>query len=231
MTRKLPDEVGDYLQQHPDVVEIVADFWNENSALRSLVLPLVRSYIAITNCFDNGGRLFLCGNGGSFADCLHIAGEMLKSYERHRKLSTADREKFKQFQHGEKLADALEYGFPAIVLGLNHSLKSAVENDISEPYIGYAQELFALGKEDDVLLGISTSGNALNVQYAVTTAKVLGIRTIGMTGENGGELAKMVDIPLRVPAKLTNRIQEQHQIVYHTLCSMIEAHYFQEMKG
>ncbi len=102
MTRKLPDEVGDYLQQHPDVVEIVADFWNENSLLRSLTLPLVRSYIAITNCFDNGGRLFLCGNGGSFADCLHIAGEMLKSYERHRKLSTADRKKFKQFQYGEK---------------------------------------------------------------------------------------------------------------------------------
>ncbi len=106
-----------------------------------------------------------------------------------------------------------------------------MENDISEPYIGYAQELFALGKEDNVLLGISTSGNALNVQYAVTTAKVLGIRTIGMTGQNGGELAKMVDIALRVPAKLTNHVQEQHQIVYHTLCSMIEAHYFQEMKG
>ena len=94
MKKKLPDEVRDYLQHHPDVVEIVADFWNEEPDLRPILQPLLRSYVAITNCFKNGGKLFLCGNGGSYADCLHISGELMKSYERNRKLSEEDRKIF-----------------------------------------------------------------------------------------------------------------------------------------
>ena len=115
-------------------------------------------------------------------------------------------------------------------MGLNHSLKSAVENDIYLPNIGYAQELFALGKENDVLLAISTSGMAMNVAYAVSVAKVKGMRTIGLTGADGGQLAPMVDVTIKAPVKATNRVQENHQIIYHTLCSLVEAHYFQEMK-
>jgi D-sedoheptulose 7-phosphate isomerase len=174
--------------------------------------------------------LFLCGNGGSFADCLHISGEMLKSYERKRGLSPAERALFTDLPHGGLLADALERGFPVIVLGLNHSLRSAVENDIPVPNIGFAQELYALGRKDDVLLGISTSGNAKNIAYAVTTAKAIGMKTIGLTGQVGGHLAQHVDIAIRVPKTMTNRIQEQHQLVYHALCSIIEAHYFRELK-
>jgi len=129
-----------------------------------------------------------------------------------------------------KLSRALEYGFPAIVLGLNHSLKSAVENDIYLSNIAYAQELFSLGRKNDLLLGISTSGMALNVAYAVSVAKVKGMRTIALTGEDGGQLVPMVDVAIQVPDRATNRIQELHQIIYHTLCSMVEAHYFQESK-
>lgn len=225
-----PENVRQFIKNHPDIVDIVIDLKKRHPELEPVLNQLMSSYIAIVNCFDNGGKLFLCGNGGSFADCLHISGEMLKSYERKRELNSEDKKKFRNVPFGDQLSRALEYGFPAIVLGLNHSLKSAVENDIYLPNIAYAQELFSLGKENDLLLGISTSGMALNVAYAVSVAKVKGMRTIALTGEDGGQLVPMVDIAIKVPAKATNRIQELHQIIYHTLCSMVEAHYFQESK-
>jgi len=229
-TQNFPEDVRQFIKNHPDIVQIVIDFMERHPNLEPLVNQLIRSYMAIVNCFDNEGRLFLCGNGGSFADCLHISGEMLKSYERKRQLNSVDQKKFKNVPFGDQLFRALEYGFPVIVLGLNHSLKSAVENDIYLPNIAYAQELFALGKENDVLLGISTSGMALNVAYAVSVAKVKGMLTIGLTGEDGGQLSPMVDIAIKAPASATNRVQEQHQLIYHTLCSLVEAHYFQERK-
>ena len=230
LLHQLPDNVRQFLEQHPDVIEILVDFMERVSPLKSIISHLIQSYMLIVNCFDNGGRLFLCGNGGSFADSLHISGEMLKSFQRNRKLRQEDQRKFLALPEGKVLADALEYGLPVIVLGLNHSLKSAIENDIPVPHIGFAQELFALGKKDDVLLGISTSGNAQNVIYAMTTAKAIGIETIGLTGQGGGKLAQMVDIPIRVPASSTHLIQELHLQVYHTLCAIVEAHYFKEKK-
>ena len=227
---QLPESVFQFIEQHPDIVQIVVEFMDQNPELSPVVNDIIQSYLTIVNSFDKGGKLFLCGNGGSFADCLHISGEMLKSYERKRGLTPAEREMFTSLPHGEMLADALERGFPVIVLGLNHSLKSAVENDIPVPYIGFAQELYALARKDDVLLGISTGGNAKNVAYAVTTAKAIGMKSIGLTGHTRGLLAENVDIAIRVPKTKTNRIQEQHQLVYHFLCSIIEAHYFQELK-
>lgn len=225
----LPPEVAQFLKQHPDIVQIVIETMERHPEIESVVHDLIRAYRLIVDCFDARGKLFLCGNGGSFADAMHIAGEMAKSFKRQRHLSPSDRTKFRDLTEGQVLADALEYGFPAIVLGLNNSLKSAIENDIPVPYIGYAQELFALGRAEDTLLGISTKGNAQNVLYAVTTAKAIGMSTIGLTGDMGGKLAQSVDIAIRVPAQRTDRIQELHQIVYHALCAMVEAHYFKEV--
>lgn len=227
---QVPENVQQFLEHHPDIVEIIIDFMERMPALNPIVENLIQSYMLIVNCFDNRGRLFLCGNGGSFADSLHISGEMLKSFQRNRKLKQEDREKFQDLPEGKILADALEYGLPVIVLGLNHSLKSAIENDIPVPNIGFAQELFALGNEKDVLLGISTSGNAQNVTYAMTTARALGMKTIGLTGESGGKLAQVADISIQVPAKATHHVQEFHLQVYHTLCAIVEAHYFKGLK-
>jgi len=227
---QLPESVSRFLAHHPDIVQIIIDLMEREPELTPLVSDLVRCYVLMVECFDNNGKLFLCGNGGSFADSLHISGEMLKSFIRKRNLTQADRAKFQPLPEGEILAGALEYGFPAIVLGLNHSLKSAIENDIPVPSIGFAQELFALGRTGDVLMGISTSGNATNVIYAVTTARAIGMKTIGLTGQIGGKLALMVDIPIRVPASSTHRVQEFHLQVYHALCAIVEAHYFKEKK-
>lgn len=229
-SHQLPENVEQFLEHHPDIVAIIVDFMDRNPELNTVVNPLIQSYMLIVNCFDNGGRLFLCGNGGSFADSLHISGEMLKSFQRNRKLKPEDRERFLDLPDGKILADALEYGLPAIVLGLNHSLKSAIENDVAVPYISFAQELFALGNENDLLMGISTSGNAQNVLYAMTTAKAIGMKTIGLTGQAGGKLAQVADIPIQVPAKATHHVQELHLQVYHTLCAIIEAHYFKGLK-
>lgn len=230
LLQKLPENIRQFLDQHPDIIEIIIEFMERNPQLNPIFHPLTQSYMLMVDCFDHGGRLFICGNGGSLADSLHISGEMMKSFQRNRNLTREDREKFKDLPGGNRLADALEYGFPVIVLGLNHSLKSAVENDIPVPNIGFAQELFALGKAGDVLLGISTSGNAQNVSYAVTTAKAISMSTIGLTGQPGGKLAQMVDIAIPVPASSTHRIQELHLRVYHTLCAIVEAHYFKEKK-
>jgi len=229
-SHQLPENVEQFLEHHPDIVAIIIDFMERMPMLEPIVENLIHSYILIVKCFDNGGRLFLCGNGGSFADSLHISGEMLKSFQRNRKLKPEDRKKFLDLPEGKILADALEYGLPVIVLGLNHSLRSAIENDIPVPNIGFAQELFALGKKNDVLLGISTSGNAQNVLYAMTTARAIGMKTIGLTGQEGGKLGQAADIPIRVPAKSTHHIQEFHLQVYHTLCAIVEAHYFKGLK-
>ena len=226
----LPINTKQFLEQHPDIVQIIIDFRERTPLLEPVLNHLIQSYMLIVECFDNNGRLFLCGNGGSFADSLHISGEMLKSFQRKRNLMQEDQKKFHDLPGGPLLADALEYGFPVIVLGLNHSLKSAIENDIPVPYIGFAQELFALGRAGDILIGISTSGNAKNVAYAVTTARAVDIKTVGLTGQNGGNLAQIVDIPIQVPASSTHLIQELHLHVYHALCAIVEAHYFKVPK-
>jgi len=227
---ELPENTKQFLTQHPDVVEILVASMERRPALKAIMGDLIRSFLRIVDCFERGGKLFVCGNGGSFADSLHISAEMMKSFQRRRGLKPADRDKFLGLPDGDILADALEYGFPVIVLGLNHSLRSAVENDIPVPGIGFAQELFALGRADDVLLGISTSGNAQNVCYAVTTARAIGMKTIGLTGQHGGELGKMVDIAIHVPASSTHHIQEMHVQVYHALCAVVEAYFFKDRK-
>ena len=194
---------------------------------------LVVVYRAITETFEAGGTLFLCGNGGSFADAVHIKGELAKSFGAKRPL--VDKkvvDKLQASDMGRRLADTLEVGFPVIVLGESHSLRSAFEND-RDPVLHYAQELnsFAPYTTKGVVMGISTSGNAENVFAAVTLAKAYGLKTIGFTGPDGGLLAKQVDLALKVPNDNTSgpssaNIQENQLPIYHTLCLMIEAHFF-----
>jgi len=227
---EVPGEIREFLSEQPEIVEILVEFINNYPALNALVPEIIKIYLRLIQCFDSGNKLFVCGNGGSFADSMHIGGEMLKSFVRKRNLSEDDKTLFTQFPLGEELSVALEYGFPVIVPGLNHSLFTALENDNPTRYIGYAQEIFALGKAGDVLIGISTSGRAKNVLYATVVAKVRGMTTIGLTGIHGGDLASMVDIAIRVPERHTNKIQELHLPVYHTICAIVEAHYFKELK-
>jgi D-sedoheptulose 7-phosphate isomerase len=116
-----------------------------------------------------------------------------------------------------------------VVLGLNHSLSTALENDVAAQGIGYAQELLVLARPGDVLLGISTSGNARNVRYAAQVARALGVTVVSLTGEGGGHLAGLADVAVRAPASRTDRVQEYHVHLYHCLCEMLEIGAFGEV--
>lgn len=190
--------------------------------------PLVAVYRAIAETFEAGGTLFLCGNGGSFADAVHIKGELAKSFGTARPMTDQDLlKKLQDSEMGRRLAETLEVGLPVIVLGESHSLRSAFEND-RDPVLHYAQELnaFAPSSANSTFMGISTSGTAENVIAAATLAKAYGLKTIGFTGPDGGPLAKLADFALKVPGESTSDIQENQLPLYHTLCLMIEAHFF-----
>ena len=184
------------------------------------------TFSALKTSFEAGGRLFLCGNGGSFSDCIHIAGELMKTFKLPRPLSEGKKSCFVGFEFEDLLTRHLQEGLPCHVLGLNPALVSAIQNDNEAGGLQYAQELYGQGKAGDVLLGISTSGNALNVRYAVSVAKALGMTVIGLTGSPGGKLAEIADVTIRVPEQETYKVQEQHLIVYHALCLWLELRFF-----
>jgi D-sedoheptulose 7-phosphate isomerase len=124
------------------------------------------------------------------------------------------------------LPEHLEGGLRAVVLGANPSLASAVDNDNPERAMGMAQELYALARPGDVFLGISTSGNARNVCHAARVARALGLHVIALTGERESELSRLADVTIHAPGRQTDRVQEQHILIYHTLCAMLEDHFF-----
>jgi len=210
----------------PDLARVLTDFLARRPDLQPVGSDLLQAYRALAQCLDAGGTIFLCGNGGSFADALHISGELLKSYERPRPLPDALVQRLKEQPGGERLAAHLQSGLRAVVLGANVALASAVQNDFSEDRLGLAQELLALARPGDSLLGLSTSGNAENVLQAVLTARALGLPVIVLTGQSGGRLAPLADVAIRVPAQGARPVQELHQPVYHALCSLLEMHFF-----
>lgn len=216
----------DIQTHYPDEAQLLKQLFQKNQAYIAILPEFLRVYHLLVKGFQAKHRLFLCGNGGSFADALHISGELLKSFKRRRSLSQADKNLFSQYEYGDILAEYLEYGLPCTVLGLNHALFSAVQNDCKVEAVQYAQELYALGTKGDMLLAISTSGNALNVLYAITAAKVLGIKTIGLTGHIGGKLAQYADIVIKAPETSTESIQEHHIVLYHALCALLELRFF-----
>jgi D-sedoheptulose 7-phosphate isomerase len=178
--------------------------------------------------FDGGGTLFVCGNGGSQTDAMHIVGELAKSFERRRPIAPEFSGRLAGLPHAEALTAHLENGFRAHALGCNPALKTAIENDIPAPQIAFAQELHVLARPGDVLLAISTSGNALNCQMALSVARAHGLRTGALTGPGGGAIAHQAEIILRAPGASTSLVQEAHVSIWHTLCQLIEARYFPE---
>jgi phosphoheptose isomerase len=164
--------------------------------------PLIASAAGILReCLDNGGRILLCGNGGSAADAQHLAAEFVGRFVRERR------------------------ALPALALTTDSSILTAIGNDFGFEEV-FARQIEALGGPGDVLIALSTSGNSPNVRAAVKTAKNKGLRTIGLAGRDGGSLAKMADIPLVVHSGNTARIQECHMAIGHILCELVEEEMF-----
>jgi len=183
----------------------------------------------IISAYEDGAKLLLCGNGGSFADCEHIMGEMMKGFLKKRPISTEQKEKMKRrcALVDDDSLEKLQCGLPAISLPSLTSLTSAFSNDV-DPDLIYAQSIFALGKENDVLIAISTSGNAKNVCYAAKIAKAVGMTVVALTGNDGGVLAQLSDVCVKVPQAETYKVQELHLPVYHCICAEVEEHFFSE---
>ena len=181
----------------------------------------------IRDCYKNGGKLLVCGNGGSAADAEHIVGELMKGFKKARHLASIEVEKLVEIDSlmGRTLADNLQGALPAIALDGHPALTTAYMNDC-EPIICFAQQVYGYGCKNDVLFAISTSGNSRNVLYAVVAAKAKGMVVIGLTGENDSKLSAMSDVCIRVPSTETYQIQELHLPIYHCLCLMLEDYFF-----
>lgn len=199
------EHLGALLERHPALAECRAE--------------IEAAFVLLRDVFRSGGRLLLCGNGGSAADAEHIAGELLKGFVRRRPLEGACARRL-----GD-LAPHLQGALPCVPLTGFLSLRTAWLNDREPDYL-FAQLVHALGREGDALLGISTSGNARNVVLALRAARALGLRTLGLTGRSGGAMAAHCDVLLRAPAEETYLVQEIHQPIYHALCRLLEDEFF-----
>ena len=186
-----------------------------------------KAYEIIESCYANGGKLLIAGNGGSAADAEHIVGELMKGFKNPRKLPKeyADRLIAVNPELGKTLAENLQGALPAIALDGHPALSTAYQNDC-EPLLCFAQQVNGYGNDNDVFLGISTSGNSKNVLYAAVTAKAKGMEVIGLTGQKESKLSEMADVCIRVPETETYMVQELHLPVYHALCIMLEEKIF-----
>lgn len=181
----------------------------------------------IVSSYSREGKLLIAGNGGSASDAEHIAGELMKTFTKKRKLPDAFIERLNNAdaEIAQYLVPRLQPGLPAIALSGHASLNTACINDI-DGNITFAQQVYAYGKEGDVLLCISTSGNSKNILYASSVAHAKNLNIIGLTGDSGGKLKSHTDVCICVPETETYKIQELHLPVYHCLCMMLEDHFF-----
>lgn len=209
-------------------LQFVEEFFGRHENLAALREDIVKAGLMMTETYRHGGKILLCGNGGSCADCDHIAGELLKGFLLRRPVNEALKGAMAaEFgEAGMEIAGKLQQGLPAISLCTHSAAISAFANDV-DPELIYAQQVLAYGKPGDLLIGISTSGGARNVAAAVMTARAMGLRTIGLTGRDGGRLGKLSELPLIMPQRETYRIQEEHLAVYHLLCVIVEYELFE----
>lgn len=151
----------------------------------------------ITEAFSNGGKVLICGNGGSASDAIHFCGEMVGRFQKERR------------------------AVPAIALNADIATMTAIANDYGYDIV-FERGVQAYMNDRDVLIGISTSGNSENVLRAVRAAKALGGKTVGLLGKTGGKIGTEVDCPIIVPHNVTARVQESHIAIIHIICELVE---------
>ena len=207
-------------------MEILKKLIEDYPQLSPCELGINESFQALFDTVLGGGCIYVCGNGGSAADCQHIVGEMMKGFLKKRPVSLSPEIVEKLSPDTAKfLSNNLQGAMPCHSLTVETALISALCNDVSADII-FAQQVHGYCKPGDCLICISTSGNAVNVCLAAELASAMGIKTIAMTGQGGGELAKLCDISIQVPSDITMKIQEYHLPVYHALCAAVEDTFF-----
>ena len=187
---------------------------------------ILKAYLLMEETYKNGGKVLVCGNGGSAADSEHIVGELMKNFKKHRKADSQLLANLEECEESKKLKEVLEGNLPAISLTSHLSLTTAYSND-KEPSAVFAQQLSSLGEKGDTFIAISTSGNSLNCVYACLVAKAKGLKTVAMTGEKTSRLDALSDVCIKAPERKTYLIQECHLPIYHALCAMLEEEFFE----
>lgn len=198
----------------------LTDLLQRRPELAAVRPAIEQAYEVLRRCFRGGGKVLLCGNGGSAADADHWAGELLKGFCKDRPLSAKARGKLRP-----AIASKLQGALPAIPLTSFAAASTAFGNDV-DPGLAYAQLTSALGRRGDVLVGLSTSGNAGNVCAAAEVARARGMKVLALTGAGGGRLKGLSDVCIRAPARETFRAQEYHLPIYHCLSLMLEEEFF-----
>lgn len=221
-----PIETGDETKE--TVLAHFQRLFERYPALESCRESVMQAYIILRDSYMHGGKLMVGGNGGSCADSEHIVGELMKGFYLKRPVSAQRKAALSAMDAILPGASGLmQQGLPALALTGHAGLSTAVANDM-DPLLAMAQQVLASHKPHDVVMGISTSGNAKNVALAVSCGKALGLKTIGLTGGKGGRLAELCDVAIIAPANTPADVQEYHLPIYHTLCAMIEAKFFDE---
>ena len=217
----------------PSTYAVVDTLIARYPALEGCGTDIRAAITALCECYRAGGKLIVCGNGGSASDAEHIVGELMKGFLLPRHLDEAMLDKLhavcdaKDPRAVDYFMQNLQGALPAISLPSQLAISTAFSND-QAPDLTFAQQVVGLGKEGDILLGITTSGNSKNVIYAFEIAKALGLTTVALTGTPGGRVAAddLADIVIKAPASETYVIQEYHLPIYHALCIAAEEEFF-----
>ena len=170
--------------------------------------------------YRSGGKVLVCGNGGSASDAEHIVGELLKKFKKHRDIPEGLAAKLRP-----ELVSRLEGSLPAVSLVSMSGIMTAFANDVAWE-TAFAQQVLGLAKPEDVLIALSTSGNSANCVAAAEVMKAIGGRTVAFTGEKESRLSEICDASIRVPETETYKVQELHLPVYHALCAAVEEELF-----
>ncbi|MDD5108968.1 MAG: D-sedoheptulose 7-phosphate isomerase [Candidatus Omnitrophica bacterium] len=173
--------------------------------LRNQISSIMQIAVLMIDCLKKDGKVIVFGNGGSASDSQHIAAELVGRFKKDRS------------------------ALAGIALTTNTSILTSLANDYGYDVV-FSRQVEALGKKNDVVLGISTSGRAKNVALGIKQAKKMGIKTVALSGGDGGDIVKLADVSLVVPSKVTARIQEAHITIAHIICEMIEQELCQEQK-
>ncbi len=208
-----------------DQERLIRNLLERYPELNSCRGQIEKAFLILKETFARGGKLLVCGNGGSAADAEHISGELLKGFLKKRPLSAGLSQKIKAVSGEAEWVEQLQGSLPVIPLVNNAALISAIGNDLSFDLV-YAQQVLGYGTDSDTLLAISTSGSSTNVIRGVIVAKSMGLQTIGLTGSPGGPIKDLTDVTIQAPSKETFRIQEYHLPIYHLLAAMLEEEFF-----
>ena len=207
---------GRKLEMKDSTKKIFGALFSEHADLKGVEGEILLAYDILAECYAAGKKTLICGNGGSASDCEHIVGEFMKSFKLKRPLAKPI-----------PGLPGLQAPLRSISLASQTSIITAVVNDIGADYI-FAQQVLGYADAGDVLVALSTSGNAANVCAAVLAAGALDCKTIAITGKNGGKLKDMCDCLINLPADETYRVQEFTLPVYHALCAAVENEFFGE---